>query len=221
MNCRDFERAWNERIDARGAAPADLDQAIDGHAAACLDCRKLDARYRTLRRAISMAVALPRPSPGFTDRVLAAAARDGRPVIWRLVPRLAAAVAVGWGLTSRGPRREAEPTVALVRAIDPNDLTDALGDASTATWDLAREASAPAARVGRQVFDSSEMAATAPVLSLPEGVGQAVGVWREVGDRVNAGVRPLEGSARHAFGFLLDAPPEEDLPAPARPASGA
>jgi hypothetical protein len=47
-------------------------------------------------------------------------------------------------------------------------------------------------------------------------------VLRSVGDRVGAGVRPLSGSALHAFGFLLpsgaaDAP--EAPPAP--PRSGA
>ncbi|MCA1686628.1 MAG: hypothetical protein LC745_11780 [Planctomycetia bacterium] len=166
--CRDHERAWNERLDARDPASP----PTSGHAAACPACRALDARYRALNQAIRALTPAPAPPSGFADRV------------------------------------------------DPKGLSDALADAGSATWDLAREASGPAARVGRQVIEAAELPGTSPAVALPGVVRPASDVWREVGDRVNAGVRPLEGSARHAFGFLVGAPPDED-DSPAQPAEGA
>ena len=230
MNCRDFERVWNERLDARDPAQSATARALDGHAASCTSCRAVGARYQALVLAIQSATATPAPPPGFMDRVLAAVERDDRPVAGRIVPRLArlaaaaavvAAVAIGVRVGAPGVKRSVAPTtVARVRAIDPKDLTDALADASSATWDLAREASAPAARVGRQVLDSAELPGGSTSVSLTGGVRPAADVWRGVEDRVNAGVVPFEGTARHAFGFLLGAPPVDDAP-PARPAEGA
>ena len=59
----------------------------------------------------------------------------------------------------------------------------------------------PAARIGREVLGSASLPST--TLELPEPVSPAVEVLQGVGSRVQAGVRPLSGSARHAFGFLL------------------
>lgn len=230
MNCGDFERSLNDGMDARDASPPGLTEVTEAHAAVCPPCRKLAARYLALNRAVRRAVPPPDLPPGFADRVLAASAREGRPVAGRVAPRLAllaaaagvAAVALGllWRQAEPGPAEANPAAVARVHAIDPDDLADALADARSATWTLAREASAPAARVGRQILDASESPRPSPAFVLPAGVGPAVEVWRGVGERVHAGVRPLEGSARHAFGFLLGDSPEEDRPAP-RPAEGA
>jgi hypothetical protein len=75
-----------------------------------------------------------------------------------------------------------------------------VADATAATWDLARETSAPAARIGREVVSSSAFAETG-TLALP--VPALPFVLPAVGDEVQRGVNPLSGSARHAFGFLL------------------
>jgi len=228
MNCGDFEHALNDRIDARDVPPPGLTEAIEGHAAVCPNCRKLGARYHVLNTAIRTAKSLPEPTQGFADRVLAAAARPGRPVAGRFLPRFAlfaaaaavvAAVVVGL-LIPRTTGPVPVQATAPVRAIDANDLADALADARSASWDLAREASAPAARVGRQMLDASGRPRPSAAFALPEGVLPAAEVWRGVEERVNAGVRPLEGSARHAFGFLLGDSPEDDRP-PTRPAEGA
>jgi len=50
-----------------------------------------------------------------------------------------------------------------------------------------------------------------PVAEVVEGVG----------DRVNASVGPLEGSARHAFGFLLGGTTDDQPPPPTAPKRGA
>jgi hypothetical protein len=226
MNCHDFERDWNERLDARDPSHP----ALDGHAASCPTCRALDARYRALDQAIRSLPTPSAPSSVFTDRVLAAAAAwDEAPAILRFVRRpaalaaaaaaLVAAVALGLSVSQIG-RKAPETPLARVRAIDPKDLSDALADAGTATWDLAREASAPAARVGRQVLGSAGLPRATPALSLPESMGSAADVWQRVEGRVSAGARPLGGTARHAFGFLIGVAPDDDPP-PARPADGA
>jgi len=97
-----------------------------------------------------------------------------------------------------------------VASASPRPLTDALAEATSATWDLAQHASAPAARIGRQVFDSTSVNLPSAPFSRPVGVRPVSGVLQSVEERVNAGVRPLSGSARRAFGFLLGTPPVGD-----------
>ena len=139
---------------------------------------------------------------------------------------LLAASALGlraWVSWVKAPGPGPAPAPAHVRAIDPGDLTEALADATSATWDLAREASAPAARVGRQVLDdAAAIPGTPSALAMPVAVAPAPEVWQTVGDRLSAGVRPLSGTARRAFSFLLGPPPDGDgRGAPPRPPHGA
>lgn len=226
MNCPEYERLWNERLDAGdvGSAPS-----LERHAAECPACRALGARYYALSQAIQALEPLPMSPDGFVDRVLAAeSARPAvvpmpRRVLWRLAPFAAAAALIPvvfliprvWP-----PASERPAAVAHVRMIEPDGLTEALAVATSATWDLARETSAPAARVGRQVLVSADLRESAPSLLLPAGVAPAADVWQAVGDRVNAGVGPFEGTARHAFSFLLG-PSPDGQPAPRRDPAGA
>jgi hypothetical protein len=106
------------------------------------------------------------------------------------------------------------------------DLDAALADASAATWDLARSASLPAARITRQVID---VATTRPHTSAIDSGGEmqlepgtgpisvvpsiellvpdsAAAALEQVSDSVALGVRPWTTSARQAFGFLLGPP---------------
>jgi hypothetical protein len=220
MNCGDFERAWNERLDARDAAPPEIARAIAAHAAECPACQVVASRYQTLERALRMWGPGPSVPADLADRVLASPvlADVPTPRLLRLHPGFAALaaaasvlVALLLGLRSGGvdPRRETplarpEPP-RVVRAIDPHALSEALASATSATLDLARETSAPAARIGREVIASAEvsLSESGPKLPITVDVEPASGVLQSVGDRVNAGVRPLSGTARHAFGFLL------------------
>jgi hypothetical protein len=107
----------------------------------------------------------------------------------------------------------------------------ALAEATSATWDLARSASEPAARISRDVLDATTQgdsipneAAKSPSSTAPTGeieglaslsvrvpsldplapnASTASTVLQQVGDQLSAGVRPLSSTARHAFGFLL------------------
>ena len=100
-------------------------------------------------------------------------------------------------------------------------LNHALAEATEATWELARSASEPAARIGRQVLDaatsndasrpavatssaSRESMVSVPSLgALAPDTAAAGALLQQVGDRLATGVRPLSETARHAFGFLL------------------
>lgn len=234
MNCRDFERLWNDRLDARAAHPA-VDAPLDAHASACPACRALAAGFQAVALAAQTLSATPPPdvAPDFADRVLAAFAEGPSPVLRfgplrRLLPlataaAVVAAAFVGWKVANveTAPGRPA--AVAGVKAIDPDDLSAALADATSATLGLAMEASAPAARA----FGAAERLSVGPdSLSLPASVlpASAAALWQGVGLRVNEGVRPISGSARSAFGFLIPPPSARgDRPdgAPALPSEGA
>jgi hypothetical protein len=120
------------------------------------------------------------------------------------------------------PPESAETSLALDRAV---------AEATAATWDLARSASEPAARIGRDMLDvrrsaggkpakqEVETSMTAPddsahglaglMMPIPslDPLGSdattASAVIQEVGGRLSAGVEPISDTARHAFGFLL------------------
>jgi hypothetical protein len=110
-------------------------------------------------------------------------------------------------------------------------LNRALAEATSATWDLARSASEPAARISRDVLDATTQGDPRPDEALrgaspmaPAGTTEglailsvsvpsldplapdalaASAVLQQVGDRLSTGVQPLSSTARHAFGFLL------------------
>jgi hypothetical protein len=283
MTCRDFQRKWDELLDAEARPPApgygegpdsselasrsaveDLDQALMDHAAGCPNCRQLAARYHVLRRALRAWDALPAPPADLADRILAAARgrsatgwtvdassrpeRAWRPVVRMLASFTAAAVVLALLLSGIngmiGPaRRDRRPVVPPVvdqgpvsgrhpgpgtGSLDQPALHLAVAEATSATWDLARSASEPAARISRDFLDattrvdpvSAEPASSGgpgnatPVSSLiPQAPDSAAAsaVFQQVGDHLAAGVRPLSTTARQAFGFLLG--PERDRPA--------
>jgi hypothetical protein len=210
MLCIDFERIWNEQLDARGDASADVERALESHAAGCDSCRAIASRFQTLRAAVLSLGPPPAAPADFVERFLdeRAVARARSPRIFRFaavgVPVAAAAtLLIAVGLTRR-PALPDKPVVtesSPVRPIDPQSLTAALALAQSATLELARETSSPAARVGREMLGSASLPSA--TLPLPETVTPAVEVLQGVGNRVQAGVRPLSGSARRAFGFLL------------------
>lgn len=247
MNCRDFERLCNERLDARDVPRPGLGGDLETHAAACPRCRALASQYQTLASAIR-ALSQARPSPvpaGFANRVLAAVDVDTaarfrlRALCQRtraisLASAAALVLAVTLGLRAWGPGLGREqvagnPSSVIVASndadpTDPRDLASALADATSATLSLAREASAPAARVGSEVIGNAGFPDSPPRFAgLPVPVVKSAEVWRGVGDRVNAGVVPLSSSARSAFGFLIGTPVSNnaDRPTPRRTPRGA
>jgi hypothetical protein len=237
MNCQDFERAWNEQLDAREAASVEVEQALEAHAAACPACQEVARRYQVLRQAIRVWGPPPAAPIGFADRFFerseTTVLRPARWVFWRRLRPAAGTAAVAAALllavVAGGRLHPVRVPVPLgrgsapERTIDPQALTTALADATSATWDLARATSAPAARIGREVLAETRLP-TGAALPLPgvdqvEGAGDsdsdpASDVLQRVSDGVNAGVVPLSGTARHAFGFLLGPAPAGNTPPP-------
>jgi hypothetical protein len=230
---------------------AEREQAACTHALGCPRCHLAQVKYETLRRALRAWISSARPamtlSPALLDRILAeekihSSRRRRR---WRVVLPLGAAlsavaclitlvlVPIPWRLERLSPgsdrRRPVDPASGSdlrrsVRQADARGLSDALADATAATWDLARITSEPAARLGRQVLETaaqarnaSEPAASAPDPADSSGSGliaraavlpvvpqspSGSDLLQQVGDGLSASVRPLSSTARQAFGFL-------------------
>jgi hypothetical protein len=254
MTCREFDRRWNELLDGcqgnrAGSAleePDRSEQLLAAHAAKCARCREAAATFEVLRTAIR-AWGPPPPAPaGLVNRVLAELETSTWPArrmhAWRWVAAASIAASLlavvvvhrlvsSGGAIARRPapieQRDRQPIDEKSDRVDYRALNTALADATLATLDLARAASEPAARVGRQLIDaaarpetgghdapadaagtSTTMAVTVPSLDLlaPDPAATAA-VWQQVGDGLASGVRPLTTTARHAFGFLLGPPP--------------
>jgi hypothetical protein len=254
MTCRDFERGWNELLDARGMC--ELERALGDHAADCPACRQVATRYQLLHRALgAWSGARPAAPVGLADRILAAAQssastrsragmRTARP-FWRIGLPLATAAAAVIALVFvrsaiDGPRLDRRTTAPAALANNPpggaishsdpgsghvsadtRALDTALADATAATWDLARSASEPAARISLHVLDvatepqsgsiddgssSFSVSVSSYVPAAPDSAAAAA-MLRQMGDSLASSVGPLSNTARHAFGFLLGPPP--------------
>ena len=220
MTCRDFDLLWQELFDGRASAPA-LERTLDEHAASCAVCRAAASRYQTLRYALRNWGPVPAAPANLVKRILAgyeAERADPRiyrfPTLARWVAAAAVLVAATLALlpSVRPPGKVPAPAGPAEPRVAARSLGDALSDATSATLDLARVTSAPAARVGRRVLDATEV----PEPSWPPAVETrpATAVLQSVGDRVGAGVRPLSGSARQAFSFLLPTTRDRKPPPP-------
>jgi hypothetical protein len=117
---------------------------------------------------------------------------------------LAVLVSGRGGWVRRGEPETGPPPSNRIDARNPSRLDEALAEATSASWDLARETSAPAARIGRQLLGAAALPEPGAAWLPPVAVGPVRGVWKTVGDRIEAGVRPLSGVTRQAFGFLID-----------------
>jgi hypothetical protein len=265
MNCREFERIWNERVDVSSSragvgscqiSPAD-ERALEEHAAGCTTCRAKAAGYRALERSILAWGPPPDPPADLADRILEVARAASMQGAWHarrssgpLRRSVAVAAAVMAIITAgimtrisidRARERDrlalANPADSRSSASDQSDglkLNEALASATEASWDLARSASEPAARLSRQLLvaatesGDSESPESSGALSVPSldafapDSAAAVATIQQVGDRLANGVRPLSSSARQAFGFLLGpAPPRPEVRANPAGARGA
>ena len=230
MNCREFEKLWDDLLDARWEPLAHHERTLEAHASGCPRCRALSSRYQLLGQAVS-SLRPPTPSAESIERLYALTVPAKPPRIaikfsngrHRLRGSLAAAAAFalawlggGWWPTHEPALRPAPNTGSA--SVSRRALGLVLANATEATLDLAREASAPASRIGREVLDLGQSSDSSPVPdpeSSQEPEATPSDLLKAVGERVGAGVKPISGSARHAFSFLLGPP---DQPGPAVPA---
>lgn len=221
MTCDDYRALWNRRLDDPASFEDSSLARIAAHDDACPPCRQLGASFRIMLRPLTP----PAVPEGLADRILASWDRDTPDVVPSRRPAarvvaiaigLAAAALLGVWLVPRPvpARREGRPTIVVVvpRAVRP--WASSLADATSATLDLAREASAPAARVGQEVFIASGRAEVSWPVAI-EPPKPPSGMLESVSKSVNSGVKPLSDSARRAFSFLAPAsrpprPPRSD-----------
>src|ERR1017187_1927897 len=263
MNCRDCERIWNELIETSSPIAGDSENALSAHAAGCPTCRQRAAGYQALRQAILAWGPPPAAPAALADRILVAARvqapsvwqghrpwravvrlRRSRPLMTAVAASILAVITVGviTKMTidpSRGRHRvaSAPPETKQSGVSDSSEhprLNEALASATEATWDLARSASEPAARLSRQFLDAAteseteQTPAASAAVSVPSlnafapDSAAAVATIQQVGDRLASGFGSLSSTARHAFGFLLGpAPPKPDIRANPPAARGA
>jgi hypothetical protein len=231
MNCRDFDQIWNQSLDARrrqdGEHERERDQELREHAAACPSCRVRHRQFEALRQALEVwtlrveSRPAPTPSPELIERIIEAAARpEPTKIAFRprrgLLPRLAivalataAAVfaMIGPGLRPTPPQAVPAPAVASGPRLERGLLGVAVDDATAASWQLARLASEPARRLGREMIDASFQPVdltSSTDLDLPalDAGSISPALLSQMSDVLAAGVRPLSTSARQAFGFL-------------------
>ncbi|HWE40081.1 MAG TPA: hypothetical protein VG406_26250 [Isosphaeraceae bacterium] len=223
MTCRDFEHAWHDRLDGRGPVAPALAK-IEAHAARCPSCRERGRRFEALHLAI-LSLGPPPAAPAslaarIAARAQAEAAAEPRSYSFKIMYvrlAVAAAVLLALGIGLYGMRSPGRNVARLPRPAPVGrpaiPLGSAMAVATSATVDLAREAGAPAARVGLRALDAAPIPAAPAVGEVP--VDPAARVIETVG----AGVRPLSGSARHAFAFLIrpaPGPRPRSRPTPAR-----
>ena len=206
MTCGDYMAHWNDCLDAATPPSPILRARWIDHEANCPDCRRLGIVYE----ALSKTLPTPRPSSSMAGRILSAwehSALD--PAILPLIPRwrrsaavlavLAASAVIAAVVRFAPPPARVQPEATP--ASRPWDV--ALADAASATLELARETSAPVARIGQDVLVASRVDRD-PTPSRASGT-----MVESVSRNLSEGIRPIEGTARRAFSFLL---------APERPA---
>jgi hypothetical protein len=233
MNCSEFGAEWNRRLDAARAGLVPLfadDPEGAAHAASCDACRAATNRYSVLLQAIGALPAPPAHDPVLTARILATLAEqeDPRTIAarphagWRR-PALRYAAAAALALICFGGlmavrdrlagRRPAElatttPSPISAETIRPTPaarpLNEALSEAASATLSLARESSAPAARIGRDMIGSAAEA-VGPVLASADETDSVPRppLLDRLGGGVPSAAGPWSTPARNAFGFLV------------------
>lgn len=241
--CREFEARLQELLDRRSSLPVAIHPSAERHRAECASCRVKYQQYLLLDRALRSRNEPARPfdSVDLTDRVLARAAADevqslNRRAIFRTAIGAAAAAALIAVVSTIQLQSQPhtlnnrESGTAIVHdntqkpasiAFTPIPLAPigdgSISEATSATFDLARLASAPAARIGGELLrmNSDDGNSRKGSFERVSFVRSASKVWRKLGDGVQAGVEPLSNPARRAFGFLIDPntspnPPRDD-----------
>lgn len=243
LTCREFETRIHQFLDRRSIDPITIDSKAARHGEECASCRAKYQEYLLLDRALRSRIeaAPSSKSPEFTDRVLARLAaeeaRSSRRLIfpWAIGAAAAASVLVAAVATFQFQSRphhikDQQSKTALTNddkskpapiALAPTAIApmgaDSIAEATSATLELARLASAPAARLGGEWFRTSAVERDSNRVVERVSLGRSASkVWRKLGDGVQAGVEPLSSPARRAFGFLLDSntnpnPPQDAL----------
>lgn len=208
MTCQEFRDLWNARLDARSAGLPETIAALDAHSDSCASCHALSAGFHAIAQ-----VEWPRPiaSPDLSAKILAslnAELAPGRNVIsFRAIVLWGTAAAAGLlGFVVLRSFVVEDKQHLAERLPNPRPpFAVAFANATSASIDLAREATEPAARVSRHVLDDAPR--PDPSWADRPEARPAGEILQSVGKRVEEEVRPFSISAKRAFGFLLGPSP--------------
>lgn len=213
--CREIEEAIQGAWDLGNPTP--LGGTIEAHCRSCPTCRVWLTRTAGWSAVLAGLRPVQPPGDDLGRAILAAWAleRDRPRTAWR--PRLALAasalVAAGLALWGGLRVREGISPIADAQPAGREELARSLRDATSATLDLARLTSEPAARVGIKFL----AAATRPITpDLPGPASLPPGRNLGVGEQVERGIKPISGSVRKAFEFILPSAGDPADPSPRR-----
>lgn len=207
LTCREVEEAIQGAWD-RGA-PTPLEGALEAHCRSCPTCEAWLARGRGWGAVLAGLRPVQVPTD-WSEKVLAAwAAEQARPrprfhwqhgLAWAAAVLVAASLVL-WGFRARRDAVPAPPALA-----ERAELTRSIREATSATLDLARAASEPAARVGIKFL----AAATRPIAPGTSGTDSPPRTARPgVSEQVGRGIEPISSPVQKAFQFLLPPMPED------------
>ncbi|MDX2035383.1 MAG: hypothetical protein SFX72_01930 [Isosphaeraceae bacterium] len=228
-NCRTVRNAWNDRLDGASRPGLDL-STVEAHLVECSGCREYVEGMRLIEQLL--AIAPPEsPRPLFHAQLLElaeSAVREKRGSInggTRLAMQLSGVAAglVAALLLTRGVLMPPPDPVPVDESVVAAELSARLPEvlelASAAGIEFVQEASSPAARLGAVVFGSEQPAGPELPSAVHVPLPDSGGMIESVGRRVGGGMKPLAGSARKAFDFLLG--PVEPEAEPTHPGRGA
>ncbi len=226
MTCSEFTEFWHTILDDP-ENESRLVAALEEHAASCPLCAEIGEGFQVLR--VELARTRPRmtPSPGFTDRVLAGVRSDQARRVDRPIPAWGARVALAASLLIAGvalvwavhDRQKAVPFPSSAMIAEDlkadgstRSLQSAMADYAAGTLSLARETSAPAAKVGVAALRGPAIAAERPLETAPSPAVPDETAVIDASTHSGPDARPLENSFRSAFSFLM--PPKAGLKSP-------
>ena len=222
MNCREFERLWNERLDVARTFAPEVEEEMERHEENCPRCRQASARFEALERTIRSWRERERPEPSVAfselvewrldrEKTRESSATFRRRFAAQTVAAAAIVLTFALAVPSRNPPAPAgsiAKTADRPRASERSLAFEAVSEATEATWRWAGITSGPAARMGMRAWDSArpkleiEVPSPAEFVVLPAGSATRANASR-LADRLHAHVQPVSSSARRAFGFLL------------------
>ena len=227
MTCEERQQFWNDLLDARGRGAWAFEPDWDAHADCCERCRAISEGYESLRLALE---AWPGPPPASSAslarladlRVPGTCRRDdGRLVRFMRVAMpiglAASLLAIAWIDSSPDwleRQFAAEPSLSL----KARPWAHSIQAAKRATIELAREAAAPAARIGRAVLDLEKFEGAGRSSARRPREPVAGPGWISPDGQARDLPGQIPDSARHAFSFLLGS--TADGPSPVEPSGG-
>jgi hypothetical protein len=202
MNCSDFEKAVQQRLDgAREPARPDM----ESHLAHCAECRSLDEAANRLSEGLALMRAGPAMPPiGMRERIVRRALAEQRVRSRRrrvAALALAASVALVAILSRNWLTSPVRPGVHEVTRRDTPSLKRSARDAQMALTSIVNRTAGTAIDEGRSLLPVPTSFETPTLLA--RSLDPPVRTLRVTGARVGESLDPVLTSAKDAFVFFL------------------